>query len=340
MAKKEVSFLDEILDKYGDEVAIRKYEGGIPAISTGSLGIDVSTGIGGIPKGRFTEIYGAEGSGKTTLLLNIANLAVKAGERVAFIDTENGLDYAYAHDIIGDFEPEQLIIIQPESAEDSFAIALSAVEHDYGVILFDSVAALSPSKELEEDMDKSQVALAPRLTSKFLRKVAYKVRQKEVAFVFTNQVRANIGSYVGGWVTPAGYALKHYTSLRIYLSKGKEIKDDEKVIGHFVNFTIKKNKVGTPYRQATTNIIFGKGVDYYRDVLSFGALLGVIKNRGSYFGFEEDTIGSKAGATNTALALEEDQELLDKIVKMCYNVTGSTMQRKEEEQNDGQDNGS
>lgn len=333
MAKKEVSFLDEILDKYGEEVAIRKYEGGIPAISTGSLGIDVSTGIGGIPKGRFTEIYGAEGSGKTTLLLNIANLAIKAGERVAFIDTENGLDYAYAHDIIGDFEPEQLIIIQPESAEDSFAIALSAVEHDYSVILFDSVAALSPSKELEESMDKSQVALAPRLTSKFLRKVAYQVRQKEVAFVFTNQIRANIGSYVGGWVTPAGYALKHYTSLRIYLSKGKEIKDGETVVGHFVNFTIKKNKVGTPYRQATTNIIFGKGVDYHRDVLSFGSLLGVIKNRGSYFGFEEDTIGSKAGATNTALALEADQELLDKIVKMCYNVTGSTMQ-EEEEQND------
>lgn len=341
MAKKEISFLDEILDKYGDEVAIRKYEGGIPSISTGSLGIDVSTGIGGIPKGRFTEIYGAEGSGKTTLLLNVAKLAVEAGERVAFIDTENGLDYAYAHDVIGDFTSDQLIIIQPESAEDSFEIALSAVEHDYGVVLFDSVAALSPEKELEDPMDKSQVALAPRLTSKFLRKVAYQVRQKEVAFVFTNQVRANIGSYVGGWVTPAGYALKHYTSLRIYLAKGKEIKEEDVVVGHFVNFTIKKNKVGKPYRQATTNIIFGKGINYYRDVLSFGTLLGVIKNRGSYFGFEDDTIGSKAGAANTALALEEDQVLLDKIVEMCYNIAGSSRIRKEEEPSaETKDNGS
>ncbi len=338
MAKKETSFLDEILDTYGEEVAIRKYVEGVPAISTGSLGIDVSTGIGGIPKGRFTEIYGAEGSGKTTLLLNIAKLAVQAGERVAFIDTENGLDYAYAHDVIGDFTSDQLIIIQPESAEDSFAIALSAVDHDYSVILFDSVAALSPEKELEDPMDKSQVALAPRLTSKFLRKVAYQVRQREVAFIFTNQVRANIGSYVGGWVTPAGYALKHYTSLRIYLAKGKEIKDGDTVIGHFVNFTIKKNKVGKPYRQATTNIIFGKGIDYHRDVLSFGSLLGVIKNRGSYFGFEEDTIGSKPGATKTALALSEDQELLDKIVKLCYNIAGSSMQKKEEEPNDGENN--
>ena len=330
MAKKETSFLDEILDKYGEEVAIKKYEEGIPAISTGSLGIDVSTGIGGIPKGRFTEIYGAEGSGKTTLLLNIARESIKAGERVAFIDTENSLDYAYAHDIIGDFTSDQLIIIQPESAEDSFEIAHSAILHDYSVILFDSVAALSPEKELEDPMDKAQVALAPRLTSKFLRKVVYQVRQREVAFVFSNQVRANIGSYMGGWVTPAGYALKHYTSLRLFLQRSKEIKDGDVVLGHYINFTVKKNKVGKPYRQATTNIIWGKGIDYHRDVLSFGTLLGVIKSRGSYFGFEDDTIGSKAGATKTAIALSEDQELLDKIVKMCYNVVGSKMQKEDE----------
>jgi len=334
--KKETSFLDEILDKYGEEVAIRKYKKGIPAISTGSLGIDVSTGIGGIPKGRFTEIYGADGSGKTTLLLNIAKQALLAGERVAFIDTENSLDYAYAHDIIGDFDSDGLIIIQPESAEDSFEIALSAIDHGYGVILFDSVAALSPEKELENRMDKAQVALAPRLTSKFLRKVAFKVRQKEVAFVFTNQVRANMGSYVGGWTTPAGYALKHYVSLKIFLQRSDEIKDGEDVIGHFIKFTIKKNKVGKPYRQATTNIIWGKGIDFYRDVLSFGTLLGVIKNRGSYFGFEDETIGNKPGAANTARALGKDKELLDKIVEMCYNVAGSKRYQKEEQKKEEQ----
>jgi len=337
---KEVSFLDKILDEYGETVIIRKYEGGIPAISTGALSLDVSIGIGGIPKGRFTEIYGPEGSGKTTLLLNIAREAIRAGEKVLYIDTENSLDYAYALEILGDLmSDDNPIIIQPQSAESSFQIALAGVEAGFTCILFDSVAALSPQKELEKEMADQQIALAPRITSKFLRKVAFELREKEVAFIYSNQVRANVGSYFGGWTTPAGYALKHYTSVRIYLSRSKDIEDDGNVIGNFVNFVIKKNKVGIPFRQATTNVIYGKGVDYYRDVISFASLLGVIKSRGSYFGFEEDTIGNKPGISNTALALQEDPELLDKIVKMCYNVAGVNPIRVELDEPEGDEGG-
>lgn len=327
-----------MLDEYGEEVAIRKYTGGIPSISTGSLSIDVSTGIGGIPKGRFTEVYGPEGGGKTTLMLNIAEEALKDGIKVLYIDTENSLDYAYAEEVIGEFDENNFVIIQPESAETSFTIAMAGMDAGFKCIIFDSVAALSPEEELEKPMDKMQVGLAPRITSKFLRKVAHRVRRDEVAFVYTNQIRANIGGY-GGYTTPAGYALKHYTSLRIYLSKGKSIEDSDKVtIGNYVNFIIKKNKVGKPYRQATTNIIYGSGIDYYRDVLSFAVLLGIVKNRGSYFGFEDDTIGKKPGVVNTAQALEKDPEMLDKIVKMCYNIAGSHRTTKTTEGMDEQTN--
>jgi recombination protein RecA len=332
MAKREENFLDQILDEFGEDVVLRKYEGGIPAISTGSLSLDVSIGIGGVPKGRFTEFYGPEGGGKTTLLLNIAKEAIKAGEKVLYIDTENSLDYAYAEEILGKLlKEDNPIFIQPQSAETSFEIAHAGINSGFSCILFDSVAALSPQEELDKGMEKMQVGLAPRITSKFLRKVAFEVRQKEVAFIYTNQVRANIGSYFGGYTTPAGYALKHYTSVRVYLSKSKDIEIDEKPIGNFVNFVIKKNKVGIPFRQATTNIIYGKGVDYYRDVISFASLLGVIKNRGSYFAFEEETIGNKPGVSNTAQALAKDQKLLDKIVEMCYNITGAKIEKEEKE---------
>jgi recombination protein RecA len=317
------SFLNEIFEKFGNEIAVRNYSEGVPSISTGSLAIDVSTGIGGVPRGRFTEVYGPEGSGKTTLLLSIAKQAMNSGLKVLYIDTENSLDYAYAKEVVGDFTDDQMIILQPESGEDAFSLALISVEHDFPVILFDSVAAISPEKELEEPMDKQQVGLTPRLTSKFLRKIAYLVRTKEIAFVFSNQVRANIGAYMGGYVTPAGFALKHYTSLRIYLSKSDEIKIDKTAIGNFVKFVIKKNKVGRPYRQATTNIIWGKGVDYHRDVISFAALLGIIRSRGSYYSFDGEIIGNKPGTINAINTLKENKELLDKIVGMCYNVAGS-----------------
>lgn len=317
--------LDKLLDEYGENVGITNYVEGIPVISTGALSIDVSTEVGGIPYGRFTEIYGPESGGKTTICLAIAAQAIKKGDKVLYVDMENCLDYRYAHNLIGDFDEEHLIIVQPESAEDAFEIAELGMENGFKLIIFDSVAAISPTKELEDTMRDQQVGLAARLVSKFLRKNAYAVRTHGVAFIFINQIRASIGSYYGGFSTPAGYALKHYTSLRIYISKGKDIKvknekGKEVKVGTFVNFIIKKNKVGTPFRQATTNIIYGKGIDYYRDVIAFASLLGIIKSRGSYYAFEGEVIGNKPGIANTAKALEELPEILDNVIKMCYNV--------------------
>jgi recombination protein RecA len=328
MARKAKNgFLQEIIDEYGDDILIRRYTEGVPVIPTGALSIDVSTGIGGIPLGRVSEIYGPEGGGKTTICLEIARNALLAGFKVLYVDTENSLDFGYTSDILGDdYDQENFLALQPKSGEDALKIAEAGVETDYKVIIFDSIASLSPEKELEDPFDKAHIGLSPRLTAKFLRRQINEIRKKEIAMIVTNQVRANIGSYLGDLTTPAGFALKHYTSLRIFMARSKKIEEKENEIGHFVKFIIKKNKLAKPFRTASTNIIYGEGINYYRDIISFGSLLGVIKTRGSYYAFEDDTIG--LGVAKSAVALSENQELVDKIVEVCYNIAGVRVPQK------------
>lgn len=321
MAKKEKSFGDTIRDIVGDSAIIEDLEREVKAIPTGSLALDVSIGAGGIPKGRFTEIFGVESAGKTTLALSIIKNGFESGtiDSFLYVDTENNLNLGYVKSLLGEYIGRGLIV-QPLSAEDAFSVSLKGVEEGIDLIIFDSVGSLSPSKELEDDFTQQHVGLVPRLMSKFLRMAGGKVRENNTAFVFINQVRDNIGTYYGGLTTPAGHALRHFLSLRIQLSKGKDIEDKETVIGNLVNFTIKKNKVGVPFRTAFTNNIYGTGIDYYRDVINFGTLLGVVESRASYFAFEGTTIGSKPGLLNTAISLSENRELLDKIVRECYNT--------------------
>jgi recombination protein RecA len=342
MTKKSRDLLQELQDKYGDDILIREYPEGHPALSTGSLAIDVSTGVGGIPVGRYTEIYGPEAGGKTTLCLSICRNALQLGLPVLYVDVENSVDFPYAKAVLGDlYNPKNILIVQPVTAEDAFDIAETGIDNNYRCIIFDSVASIAPEEEMDKDYGKQSIGLSPRLTNQFLKKTKAKIRDKEIVFVITNQIRANIGAYVGGYTTPAGYALKHYTSLRIYLSKGQSIEVDEKPIGNFINFVIKKNKLGIPYRQAETNIIYGKGIDYYRDVLKFSTLLGVIKSRGPYFAFGDTTIGQ--GVNKTIDFLAENQEVLDKIAETCYNIVGvqyppvKVEQRKEDDERDNQD---
>jgi len=321
MIKKSKDLLQELQDKYGDDILVREYPEGHPSVSTGSLAIDVSTGIGGIPVGRYTEIYGPESGGKTTLCLTIARNALKKGLKVLYVDVENSVDLAYAKLILADgYDTDNFIIVQPTTAEDAFGIAEAGIDGNCRCVIFDSIASIAPEDEMEKDYGKQSIGLSPRLTNQFLKKTKAKIRESESIFVITNQIRANIGAYVGGYTTPAGYALKHYTSLRIYLSKGTNIKEGEDVVGNIVNFVIKKNKMGIPYRQAETNLIYGKGIDYLRDVLNFGSLLGVIKSRGPYFSFEDSTLGQ--GSVKSIEYLIEHPEVLDKIENVCYNVAG------------------
>jgi len=341
MTKKSKDLLQELQDKYGDDILIREYPQGHPVIPTGSLAIDVSTGVGGIPVGRYTEIYGPEAGGKTTLCLTICKNALALGLPVLYVDVENSVDFPYAKAVIGNlYDPKNILIVQPVTAEDAFDIAETGIDNNYKCIIFDSVASIAPEEEMDKDYGKQSIGLSPRLTNQFLKKTKAKIREKEVVFVITNQIRANIGAYVGGYTTPAGYALKHYTSLRIYLSKGQSIEEGEKAVGNFINFVIKKNKLGIPYRQAETNIIYGKGIDYYMDVLKFSTLLGVIKSRGPYFAFEETTLGQ--GRAKSIEFLAQNPEVLDKITEVCYNVVGVQyppvrVERKEVDERDNQD---
>lgn len=318
MAKKK-DFMDIILDEFGEGIQVKKYPEGHPAISTGSVAIDVSTGIGGIPLGRITEVYGPEQSGKSTMLLTVSREALKLGYKVLYIDAENKMSFDYAQSILDGVDAVKFALLQPQSGEDAFKIAEAGIDSGFNTIIFDSVAAISPEAELEDEIDKQHVGLAARLVNQFLRKTTYKIRTNEVAFIFSNQVRANIGSYYGGYAQPAGYALKHYTTLRIFLSKGKDIQDDDNyVMGNYVNFVIKKNNLGMPYRSAETAVMYGIGIDRPRDLLKFATLLGVIKTRGSYYVFGDEVIAQ--GTEKTIEVLSRSKETLDKIEEMCYNI--------------------
>ena len=317
---KEKDFIQELTDKYGDIMA-RDYPDGHPVVSTGSLAIDVSTGIGGIPVGRYTEVYGAESGGKTTLAISICKNAIQQGIKCLYVDVENSLDLFYTRSILGDlYTKENIIVVQPNSAEDAFNLSEFGIDSGFRCIIFDSVAAIATEEEVDKEYGKQSIALGPRLTNQFLKKTRNKIKENEVAFVFTNQVRANIGSYMGGYTIPGGYALKHYTSLRIMLSKGKTIEVQGVDKGNDVSFIIKKNKLAVPFRQAETNIIYGEGIDFYRDVIKFATMLGVIQARGAYLIFEETTLGQ--GVVKALDYLHENQETLDNIIKKCYNMSG------------------
>ncbi len=323
--KRLLKFLEELEDNYGPIVVDKDRK--LTVISTGSLSLDVSIGVGGIPRGRFTELYGPESSGKTTLALSIAKDALSKGNTVLYVDAENGLDFSYIEAIIGDFDRDNFVLVVPESAEQAFEIceeAIASVDSEgipiFNLIVLDSLAALSPEKEQKDKLTDANVALLPRVLTRFLRRNAYKVKNSDVAFLFLNQVRDKIGSYISGYETPGGHALKHFSTVRIALTKGQAITrgDQREKVGINAKFLIKKNKLAAPFRGHYIPIMFGEGIDYYRDVVEFAKFLGVLKQHGAYYRFENENIGQ--GVVKAARTLENNKETLDKIVKLCYNV--------------------
>jgi recombination protein RecA len=302
----------------------------ITAISTGSISLDVSTGIGGIPISRFTEVYGAKGSGKTALALNICKHAIIDDSKpVLYVDSEQAVDASLAENRIGDaiYDPEKFVHMQPELMEDALMICEMGIKSKlFGLIVLDSIGALAPKKVKEDELTDDHYALLARRMTVFLQRNAFAVRYNDVAFLGVNQIRDKIGGYSKEYGTPGGHAWKHITSLRIMLSRMGVIKHGDDKVGIESKFVIKDNKLAPPYRSYNFPIMFDSGMDELADVINFASMVGVIKRGGPFYKFEGETLGN--GLVETTKTLKEDESTLDKIKELCYNVLKS---EKEEE---------
>lgn len=307
---------------FDDYVVSEEDDKGVEAISTGSLSLDACIGIGGIPRGRFTEIFGPESAGKTTLCLSIAGQAIKKGLKVLYVDIERGLDYKYINKIIGESHKGMFQLSWPETAEEALLIVEEGIlSKEYGLVILDSIGALAPEKEKEDKLTDSNVGLVPRILSKFSRRSAFGVHKNNVAVIMINQVRDKIGAYIPTLETPGGHAIKHLYSLRISLYYPQKIQQGDEIIGMNTRFTVKKNKLAPDGRSFYFPIIHGKGLDYGRDVVNFAVELGVVEKNGSWLSYEGQNLGQ--GTDKTVKYLEENGDTLDKIIQEVYNIINS-----------------
>ena len=292
----------------------------IAAISTGSLGLDIALGVGGVPRGRIIEIYGPESSGKTTLVLHIVANAQKAGGTAAFIDAEHALDPSYAAKL--GVNLEELLISQPNSGEEALTICETLARSGaVDVIVIDSVAALVPRAELEGDMGMATMGMQARLMSQALRKLAAILGKSDTMCLFTNQMREKVGVMFGSpETTPGGKALKFYASVRIDIRRREQIKDNMgNVIGNHIRTKVVKNKVSPPFMEAEFDIIYGQGINWEGDLIAVGLAKGVIEKKGAWLQFEGEMIGQ--GKEASRKALQDEPALAQKILAKIKGET-------------------
>jgi recombination protein RecA len=263
----------------------------IPTISTGSIGIDVALGIGGLPRGRIVEIYGPESSGKTTLTLHAIAEAQKAGGIAAFIDAEHALDVTYARKL--GVRTDDLLISQPDTGEQALEIAEMLVRSNaIDVLVIDSVAALVPRAEIEGEMGDEHVGLQARLMSQALRKLTGIIAKSRTCVIFINQIRMKIGVMFGNpETTTGGNALKFYASVRIDIRRAAAIKNNDQVLGNRTRVKIVKNKLAPPFKEHEFDVLYGVGISKMGDLLDLGADLGIIDKAGSWFSYQSERIG-------------------------------------------------
>ena len=292
----------------------------IDAISTGSLGLDIALGVGGVPCGRIIEIYGPESSGKTTVMLHIVANAQKAGGTAAFIDAEHALDPSYAAKL--GVNLEELLISQPDSGEEALTICETLARSGaVDVIVIDSVAALVPRAELEGDMGMATMGMQARLMSQALRKLAAILGKSKTMCLFTNQMREKVGVMFGSpETTPGGKALKFYASVRIDIRRREQLKDNMgNVIGNHIRTKVVKNKVSPPFMEAEFDIIYGQGINWEGDLIAVGLARDVIQKKGAWLQFEGEMIGQ--GKEASRQALQDNPELAQKILATIKGET-------------------
>lgn len=301
----------------------------VRSISSGSLGVDIATGIGGIPRGRVIEIYGPESSGKTTLALHIVAEAQKAGGVAAFIDAEHALDVHYARKL--GVKVEDLLISQPDTGEQALEIAeVLSRSGGVDVIVVDSVAALVPRVELEGEMDEQQVGLQARLMSKAMRKLTSVIAKTDTAVVFINQTRMKIGGYGQQETTTGGMALKFYATLRLDIRRTGPVKEGTEAIGNRTRVKVVKNKLAPPFREAGFDILFGEGISREGELIDLGLDMGLIEKSGSWFSYNGERLGQ--GRENVRRLLKEKPELARQIEARIREMAGLPLKETGAEQ--------
>jgi len=283
----------------------------IPAISTGSLGLDIALGIGGLPKGRIVEIYGPESSGKTTLTLSVIAEAQKLGATCAFVDAEHALDPDYAGKL--GVNVDDLLVSQPDTGEQALEITDMLVRSNaIDVIIVDSVAALVPKAEIEGEMGDMHVGLQARLMSQALRKITGNIKNANCLVIFINQIRMKIGVMFGSpETTTGGNALKFYASVRLDIRRTGAVKEGEEVVGSETRVKVVKNKVAPPFRQAEFQILYGKGIYRNGEIIDLGVQQGLVEKSGAWYSYKGNKIGQ--GKANAAKYLEDNQEVAREI---------------------------
>ncbi len=294
--------------KLGDA---NSYWGEIETISTGSLGLDIALGIGGLPKGRVVEIFGPESSGKTTLTLQVIAAAQKAGGTAAFVDAEHALDPSYAEKL--GVNISELLVSQPDTGEQALEITDMLVRSGaVDVVVVDSVAALTPKAEIEGEMGDMHVGLHARLMSQALRKLTGNIKRSNTIVIFINQIRMKIGVMFGNpETTTGGNALKFYASVRLDIRRIGALKNGEEVVGNQTRVKVVKNKVAPPFREAEFEILYGLGISREGEIIDLGSIHNIIEKSGSWYSYNGERIGQ--GKDNTRVYLQQHPEMANEI---------------------------
>ncbi len=307
--------------------------GEVPIISTGSLSLDAALGIGGVPRGRVTEIFGPEASGKTTLALHMIANAQQAGGIAAFIDAEHALDPAYSRKL--GVKTDELVISQPDSGEQALEIAEVLVRSGaLDIVVIDSVAALVPKAELEGEMGDAHMGLQARLMSQALRKLTSVISKSKTSVVFVNQIRQRIGVMFGNpETTTGGYALKFYASVRMDIRRIAAIKEGGDVVGNRCRVRVVKNKLAPPFKEAEFDILYGRGISKEGDLLDLATQLELVRKTGAWYSYREDRVGQ--GRENVRRFLEENREVLAALegeVREKLGLRGKVQAEAQEEE--------
>lgn len=311
MSQIEKQFGAGSLMRLGDAATMQ-----VETVSTGSIALDLALGVGGLPKGRVTEIFGPESSGKTTLALHVVAEAQKLGGRCAFIDAEHALDPIYAKAI--GCNVDELLVSQPDTGEQALTITNKLIESGaIDVIVVDSVAALTPAKEIQGEMGDSFVGLHARLMSQAMRKIVANLNNSKTILIMINQLREKIGVMFGSpEITTGGKALKFYASVRLDIRRIETLKADGEASGNKTRVKVVKNKVAPPFRQAEFEITYGEGISRTGDIVDIAAEIGIIDKKGAWYAYQGENIGQ--GRANTKIFLDENPEIRETIADTIY----------------------